>query len=82
MEQILLGTMFELPGLDGVEEVVINREVAEGARQPAVPLWEGTGGKQRLNADWARCRTALAGQRSRQFQGLAPCVPGCRYRHR
>ncbi|MBF0246846.1 MAG: ATP-dependent Clp protease ATP-binding subunit ClpX [Alphaproteobacteria bacterium] len=33
MEGILLDTMFELPGLDGVEEVVINREVvAEGAK--------------------------------------------------
>ncbi len=34
MEQILLGTMFELPGLDGVEEVVINREVAESRSNP------------------------------------------------
>jgi ATP-dependent Clp protease ATP-binding subunit ClpX len=34
MEQILLGTMFELPGLDGVEEVVINREVAESRANP------------------------------------------------
>jgi ATP-dependent Clp protease ATP-binding subunit ClpX len=34
MEQILLTTMFELPGLDGVEEVVINREVAENRAQP------------------------------------------------
>jgi ATP-dependent Clp protease ATP-binding subunit ClpX len=34
MEQILLSTMFELPGLDGVEEVVINREVAENRAQP------------------------------------------------
>ena len=33
MEGILLDTMFELPGLDGVEEVVINKEVvAEGAK--------------------------------------------------
>jgi len=29
MEQISLSTMFDLPGLVGVEEVVINREVAE-----------------------------------------------------
>src|SRR5258708_40010279 len=29
MESILLNTMFDLPGLDGVEEVVINREAAE-----------------------------------------------------
>ena len=34
MEEILLDTMFELPGLDGVEEVVINREVAESAANP------------------------------------------------
>ena len=34
MEQILLGTMFELPGLDGVEEVVINGEVAENRANP------------------------------------------------
>ena len=30
MESILLGTMFDLPGLEDVEEVVVNREVAEG----------------------------------------------------
>ena len=34
MEQILLNTMFDLHGLDGVEEVVINREVAEGRANP------------------------------------------------
>jgi ATP-dependent Clp protease ATP-binding subunit ClpX len=34
MESILLGTMFDLPGLDGVEEVVINREVAESRANP------------------------------------------------
>ena len=34
MEQILLGTMFELPGLEGVEEVVINGEVAENRANP------------------------------------------------
>jgi len=33
MEGILLDTMFDLPGLDGVEEVVINKEVvAEGVK--------------------------------------------------
>ena len=42
MEQILLGTMFELPGLGNVEEVVINREVAENR---AAPLF--TYGKER-----------------------------------
>ena len=34
MEAILLSTMFDLPGLDGVEEVVINREVAESRANP------------------------------------------------
>jgi ATP-dependent Clp protease ATP-binding subunit ClpX len=34
MENILLDTMFELPGLEGVEEVVINREVAEEQARP------------------------------------------------
>src|SRR5471030_3180339 len=34
MEGILLDTMFELPSLDGVDEVVINREVIEGRAQP------------------------------------------------
>ena len=34
MEGILLDTMFDLPSLEGVEEVVISREVVEGAAQP------------------------------------------------
>ncbi len=34
LETILLDTMFELPTLDGVEEVVVNREVAEHGSQP------------------------------------------------
>jgi ATP-dependent Clp protease ATP-binding subunit ClpX len=34
MENILLDTMFDLPGLEAVEEVVINREVVEGLAQP------------------------------------------------
>jgi len=34
MELILLGTMFDLPGLDNVEEVVINKVVAEGRAAP------------------------------------------------
>jgi ATP-dependent Clp protease ATP-binding subunit ClpX len=34
MESILLSTMFDLPGLDNVDEVVINREVAEGRANP------------------------------------------------
>ena len=34
MEGILLGTMFDLPGLEDVEEVVVNKEVAEGRGAP------------------------------------------------
>ena len=34
MENILLHTMFELPALEGVEEVVISREVAEDTAKP------------------------------------------------
>jgi ATP-dependent Clp protease ATP-binding subunit ClpX len=34
MEAILLSTMFDLPGLDGVAEVVISGEVAEGRAEP------------------------------------------------
>ena len=34
MEAILLDPMYELPGLEGVEEIVINREVVEGNAEP------------------------------------------------
>ncbi len=34
MESILLDPMFDLPGLEGVEEIVINKEVVEGRAQP------------------------------------------------
>ena len=34
MENILLTTMFDLPGLDNVDEVVINRDVAENKASP------------------------------------------------
>jgi ATP-dependent Clp protease ATP-binding subunit ClpX len=34
MEGILLDTMFELPGQDGVEEVVVNAEVIDGNASP------------------------------------------------
>ncbi|MBB5691035.1 ATP-dependent Clp protease ATP-binding subunit ClpX [Roseomonas alkaliterrae] len=40
MEAILLNTMFDLPGLESVEEVVVNREVAEGRAQPLFILSE------------------------------------------
>ena len=34
MEGILLDTMFDLPSLEGVEIVVISKEVVEGTSQP------------------------------------------------
>ena len=34
MEAVLLDIMFELPGMTGVESVVINREVVEGKAKP------------------------------------------------
>ena len=34
METILLESMFELPGLEGVEEIMINKEVVEGRAKP------------------------------------------------
>lgn len=34
MEAILLDTMYELPSLEGVEEIVINKEVVEGRAEP------------------------------------------------
>ena len=34
MESILLDPMYELPGLEGAEEIVINREVVEGRAEP------------------------------------------------
>jgi len=34
LESVLLETMFELPGLEGVEEVVVNAEVVEGRAKP------------------------------------------------
>ena len=34
MEGILLDTMFDLPSLEGVVEVVISREVVEGTARP------------------------------------------------
>ena len=34
MEGILLDTMFDLPSLEGVEEVVISKEAVEGTARP------------------------------------------------
>jgi ATP-dependent Clp protease ATP-binding subunit ClpX len=34
MESILLDSMYELPSLESVEEIVINKEVVEGRAEP------------------------------------------------
>jgi hypothetical protein len=47
MEGILLDTMFDLPSLEGVEEVVISKEVVEGTARrstsmPTAPIGPAT----------------------------------------
>ncbi|RYY06456.1 MAG: ATP-dependent Clp protease ATP-binding subunit ClpX, partial [Alphaproteobacteria bacterium] len=34
LESILLDTMFDLPGMDGVDEVMIDKDVIEGRKEP------------------------------------------------
>jgi ATP-dependent Clp protease ATP-binding subunit ClpX len=34
MEAILLDTMFDLPSLEGIEEIIISRQVVEGSAEP------------------------------------------------
>jgi ATP-dependent Clp protease ATP-binding subunit ClpX len=43
MEGILLEPMFDLPGLDGVEEIVINREVVDAGSKPLMIYAEKRG---------------------------------------
>jgi ATP-dependent Clp protease ATP-binding subunit ClpX len=47
LESILIETMFDLPGLEGVEEVVISREVVEGTARPLYIYVDRSVGKQR-----------------------------------
>jgi ATP-dependent Clp protease ATP-binding subunit ClpX len=47
LESILIETMFDLPGLEGVEEVVISREVVEGTARPLYIYADRSVGKQR-----------------------------------
>jgi ATP-dependent Clp protease ATP-binding subunit ClpX len=34
MEAILLDTMFDLPSLEGIEEIIISRQAVEGSAEP------------------------------------------------
>jgi ATP-dependent Clp protease ATP-binding subunit ClpX len=46
MEGILLDTMFDLPGMHGVEEIVVSPDVVEGRAPPLQIYAEGRGGQQ------------------------------------
>jgi ATP-dependent Clp protease ATP-binding subunit ClpX len=43
MESILLDTMFELPSMRGVEEIVVSADVVEGRAQPLLIYSERRG---------------------------------------
>jgi ATP-dependent Clp protease ATP-binding subunit ClpX len=45
MEGILLDTMFDLPGMEGVEEVVVNAEVVTGDAAPLYIYAKSKGGE-------------------------------------
>ena len=74
MEGILLDTMFDLPGLDGVEQVVIGPEVVEGKARPLYIYRSGP--RTKAGAD-----AALA-SRSRATPGRLTGVAYCRRRVR
>ena len=50
MEDILLDTMFELPGMDGVEEVVVNEEAVKSGAKPLLIFTEAPKGKEKATA--------------------------------
>ena len=43
MEGILLDPMFELPGMEGVEEIVVNRETVDNTAKPLMIYSEKRG---------------------------------------
>ena len=49
VEAILLDTMFDLPSMDGVTEVVVDKEVVEGRKEP-VRVVSGDGKKKEAAA--------------------------------
>jgi ATP-dependent Clp protease ATP-binding subunit ClpX len=46
MEALLLDTMFDLPSLEGVEEVMISRQAVDGAVRPLYSYRAGSGGSR------------------------------------
>jgi ATP-dependent Clp protease ATP-binding subunit ClpX len=47
MERILLDTMFDLPSLEGIEEIMISRQVVEGSAEP-LQIYAARSGAARL----------------------------------
>ena len=50
MESILLETMFDLPAMSGVEEVVISKDVVEGSAKPLLIYADKQAGKATVSA--------------------------------
>jgi ATP-dependent Clp protease ATP-binding subunit ClpX len=46
MESILLDTMFDLPSLEGVEEVLISQQAVEGTARPLYSYAARAGGSK------------------------------------
>ena len=49
VEAILLDTMFDLPSMEGVSEVVVDGDVVEGRKEP-VRVMDSTKGKKKEEA--------------------------------
>jgi ATP-dependent protease Clp ATPase subunit len=64
MEGLLLDTMFDLPSLEGVEEVVISKEVVEGAARPLYIYAD--------RADRGGRRECIVGQALHRLQNADP----------
>jgi ATP-dependent Clp protease ATP-binding subunit ClpX len=50
MESILLETMFDLPAMSGVEEVVISKDVVDGTAKPLLIYADKQNGKATVSA--------------------------------
>ena len=77
MENILLDTMFDLPSMDGVDEVLIDKDVVEGRKDP-VRVYAEKGRRRRLRRRCGRRRgnrDRVRARRSRTRQVGLPVVP-------
>jgi hypothetical protein len=72
MEGLLLDTMFDLPSLEGVEEVVISKEVVEGAARPLYICRPGRPGATRVHRSTkpcTACKTLIHHKANAPYQG-------------